>query len=408
MSQTLIQTVAVGAGGAASVDFTSIPATYTDLMLTYSLRTTQATVSTSIALTFNGSGSNFSMRGFYGNGSSATTFTGTTYGGESDGANATASTFSNNVLYIPNYSGNTNKSYSIDSTTESNSGTVIQMLVAGLWSQTTAINAISLVAASGTFVEYSSASLYGIKRTQAFGKPKATGGTITYADGYWYHAFTGSSTFTAKQNLTADVLVVAGGGSGRSGGGGAGGYRAINGKQLNARMYPVSVGAGSSGGDWGGLQPASGSASAFADIISAGGGDGGNVNANNAASGGSGGGSCGSSNGVSGPGTGNVPATTPPQGYNGGSWNGYANNQYGAGGGGALGVGGNSNATSNGGAGGPGAMWVNGATYSTGGVGMAANGTGASGAANTGNGGNGGFTGGSGGSGIVIVRYLAD
>lgn len=169
MAITKIQTVTVGSGGIASIDFASIASTYTDLMLTYSLRTTQATVSTSISLTFNTSASNFSMRGLYGNGSSAAAFTGTTYGGESDGANATASTFSNNVLYIPNYSGSTNKSYSIDSVTESNTGTVIQMLVAGLWSQTTAINAISLVASSGSFVEYSSATLYGITKGSSGG-----------------------------------------------------------------------------------------------------------------------------------------------------------------------------------------------------------------------------------------------
>jgi len=164
MSIKKIATVTVGAGGAASIDFTSIPATATDIMLVYSLRTTQATVSTSISLTLNGSSTGFTMRGLYGTGSSTASFTGTTYAGESDGANATANTFSNNSLYIPNYAGSTNKSYSIDSVTESNTGTVIQMLDAGLWSNTAAINAISLVAASGTFVQYSTATLYGVTK----------------------------------------------------------------------------------------------------------------------------------------------------------------------------------------------------------------------------------------------------
>jgi hypothetical protein len=418
MSQTLIQTVTVGAGGAASIDFTSIPANYTDLFVVFSIRGSVSAGVSNVKLTFNGSTSGYSGRTFMGFGSGSG-YSETNIDQFSTpwpfinfyanvGSTSTSDSFSSGSIIVPNYAGSSYKSVGIDWVNENNATSAWCGINAALWSNTAAITSLSLGAYTGNFVQYSSVSLYGIKRTQAIGKPKAIGGTITYADGYWYHGFTGSSTFTAKQDLTADVLIVAGGGSGRSGGGGAGGYRAINAKQLNAGMYPVSVGAGSSGGDWGGLQPAQGSVSAFADIISAGGGDGGNVNANNAASGGSGGGSCGSSNGVSGPGTGNVPATTPPQGYNGGSWNGYANNQYGAGGGGALGVGGNSNATSNGGAGGPGAMWGNGVTYSTGGVGMGANGTGASGAANTGNGGNGGFTGGNGGSGIVIVRYLAD
>lgn len=164
MTMTLIATTTVGAGGASSIDFTSIPATYTDLLVVYSLRTTQATVSTSVTLNLNSSSSGFTMRGLYGNGSTATSFTGTTYAGESTGANATASTFSNNALYLPNYAGSTNKSYSIDSVSESNTGTVIQMLDAGLWSNTSAITALSIVASSGTFVQYSSASLYGIQK----------------------------------------------------------------------------------------------------------------------------------------------------------------------------------------------------------------------------------------------------
>ena len=36
---TLISSVTVGAGGASSIDFTSIPATYTDLLVKFSLRT---------------------------------------------------------------------------------------------------------------------------------------------------------------------------------------------------------------------------------------------------------------------------------------------------------------------------------------------------------------------------------
>lgn len=170
MSISLISTVTVGAGGAASIDFTSIPGTFTDLMLTYSLRTTQATVSTSVTLTLNSSASNFTMRGLYGNGSTATAFTGTTYAGEACGANATASTFSNNSLYISNYSGNLNKPYCIDSVSESNTATsTITMIDSGLWSITSAITALSIVASSGTFVQYSTASLYGITKGSSGG-----------------------------------------------------------------------------------------------------------------------------------------------------------------------------------------------------------------------------------------------
>ena len=50
-----IQTVTVGSGGASSIDFTSIPQTYTDLCLVYSARLT--TTDTNWRLKINGSAS---------------------------------------------------------------------------------------------------------------------------------------------------------------------------------------------------------------------------------------------------------------------------------------------------------------------------------------------------------------
>ena len=40
----LIETVTVGSGGAASIEFSSIPQTYTDLKVVYSLRSTNSSV----------------------------------------------------------------------------------------------------------------------------------------------------------------------------------------------------------------------------------------------------------------------------------------------------------------------------------------------------------------------------
>jgi hypothetical protein len=56
--------------------------------------------------------------------------------------------------------------------------------------------------------------------------PKAIGGTVTFAGGYWVHEFTASGTFTPLvPSLEVEYLVVAGGGGGngdnsRAGGGG--------------------------------------------------------------------------------------------------------------------------------------------------------------------------------------------
>jgi hypothetical protein len=72
----------------------------------------------------------------------------------------TASSFSSGEIYIPNYAGSTNKSYSIDSVTEQNATGALAELIAGLWSQTAAITQITL--SSSNFQQYSTAYLYGV------------------------------------------------------------------------------------------------------------------------------------------------------------------------------------------------------------------------------------------------------
>ena len=166
----LIQTITVtAAGGAANIEFTSIPQTYTDLQLVVSGRSTGAVVAANINLTFNGSATGYSTRNVWGNGaavqndSASTTFL---YGSVAvSGASATASVFGNSSFYIPNYAGSTNKSVLMDFVTENNATTAYNVLVAGLWSNTAAITQITMVLNSGNFAQYSSASLYGIKNS---------------------------------------------------------------------------------------------------------------------------------------------------------------------------------------------------------------------------------------------------
>jgi len=155
-------TVTVGAGGAATIDFTSIPSTYTDLNLVLSLR---PTTQDSVYLSFNGSTSSFTAKFLEGSGASASSGSGTRY--VAFPLTATASTFSSSSIYIPNYAGSNNKSYSIDSVSEANQTTAYADLVAGLWSSTSAINQITISLATGgnTFVQYTTASLYGIKNS---------------------------------------------------------------------------------------------------------------------------------------------------------------------------------------------------------------------------------------------------
>lgn len=158
-----IATVTVGAGGASSIDFTSIPGTYTDLLIKTSVRSNQANNAQSLTIKFNGSGSNFTSRIIEGSGSGVSSFTGTNLVGNVQGTSSTASTFSNLDIYIPNYAGSTNKSYSADGVTENNGTVAYATLCAGLWSQTSAITSISLNI--DFLVQYSTATLYGIKNS---------------------------------------------------------------------------------------------------------------------------------------------------------------------------------------------------------------------------------------------------
>ena len=162
----LIASSTVGSGGAASIDFTSIPSTYTDLVLDVSLRTSQAVNANGCNLKFNGSTTSYSERALFGSGASAASLNdaGTSiFFWYIDGASSTASTFGNASMYIPNYAGSNYKSVSTDAVTENNGTTAYAFLNAGLWSNTAAINQITITAASGTLIEYSTAYLYGVK-----------------------------------------------------------------------------------------------------------------------------------------------------------------------------------------------------------------------------------------------------
>ena len=111
----------------------------------------------------------------------------------------------------------------------------------------------------------------------------ATGGTIIDGgDGYIYHIFTGSGTFTVNRPPAAidsvDYLIVAGGGGRVSatgaGGGGAGGLRQGTVSVSPAVSYPVTIGAG--GPTVGGPAPGrNGNPSSVFSVVATGGGGGG-------------------------------------------------------------------------------------------------------------------------------------
>ena len=161
--------IVVGSGGASSIDFTSIPSTYTDLVVKLSGRKDAGSFPNPV-LQFNGdTAANYRWRGLYGDGASAASNNSTSATsvlfGVMDGSSETASTFGSGEAYISNYASSNQKSVSIEAVGETNGTLCYMYMVAGLWTGTAAISSIKIVNVSGNFVQYSTAYLYGISNS---------------------------------------------------------------------------------------------------------------------------------------------------------------------------------------------------------------------------------------------------
>lgn len=168
----LIASVTVGSGGASSIDFTSIPATYTDLVVKLSARVSGYSGANQdfLAIRFNSdSGNNYNNKVLYGNGSSTGSFDVSPTSSIRQAATApsdaaTSNTFGNSEIYIPNYAGSQYKSVSTDSVSETNATASYETLAAGIWNSSSAITSITFLPLQGTaFTQYSTAYLYGVK-----------------------------------------------------------------------------------------------------------------------------------------------------------------------------------------------------------------------------------------------------
>lgn len=155
-----------------NISFTSIPATYTDLRVVLTARSSLSGYAQSqFKIQFNGdTGNNYKRREVYGQGTGSSIGTST---GTGEGAilylyipsgNANANTFGNAVIYIPNYAGSTQKTVNIINGQEDNIQTAYLQNLIGLWTGTAAISSIQLTEQNAAnLTAYSSASLYGIK-----------------------------------------------------------------------------------------------------------------------------------------------------------------------------------------------------------------------------------------------------
>ena len=167
---TLISSQVLGSSS-ASVTFSSIPQTYTDLKLAISARTGNGAYLDNLFMTISSdTGSNYSNTRLEGSGttasSSATTNSTPTASANLsyvNAAGATASVFSNTEIYIPNYTSSTNKQIYAYSVVENNSATSNEVYsTAELWRGTSAVTSLTF-SCNNSFVVNSSFYLYGIR-----------------------------------------------------------------------------------------------------------------------------------------------------------------------------------------------------------------------------------------------------
>ena len=165
-----IATTTVGSGGAATITFSSIPATYTHLQLRMLTRG-NSTSGFQIKTNFNNdSGNNYSPSHFL-EGDGATVAAGVAGGTSvtriqtyaSPKSSTTANVFGGFVIDILDYA-NTNKYKTLRhfGGFDANGSGFID-LDSGLWMSTSAINRIDVTTGATSFAQYSSFALYGIK-----------------------------------------------------------------------------------------------------------------------------------------------------------------------------------------------------------------------------------------------------
>jgi hypothetical protein len=150
----------------ATVEFTSIPQTYTDLLVKISARDNSSSIGNNMFFKVNSGTSNQSMVQILGE-TGVSSFSDTQQYYVSNANTSTASTFSNVEVYIPNYaSTSTSKSLSIDAVSENNATSAYRTLAAALYASNTAITSI-LFSTNGAvdFLTNSTFYLYGIKNT---------------------------------------------------------------------------------------------------------------------------------------------------------------------------------------------------------------------------------------------------
>jgi hypothetical protein len=150
-----IASITLGAA-TASVTFSAIPQTYTDLVI---VMFSDQTASSASNVQFNGdTATNYSLTNLSGDGSTATSTRASSASTPSISASSANDQIT--IMNIMNYSNTTTYKTSIIRTNDASSSVGVRVI---LWRSTAAITSIRLASTSSTFTSNSTFNLYGIK-----------------------------------------------------------------------------------------------------------------------------------------------------------------------------------------------------------------------------------------------------
>ena len=159
-------------GTVSSITLSSIPSTYTDLVVLGSTRSSSGATAAYVQINSN-TGNNYSFTRIRATGTAATSArsaatgpAGGSLGSYPGWSTATANTFDNLELYIPNYLASQNKQLGWWGVNENNATAAYIITSAILYQNTTAISSLTFAPSDGTnYIAGSSFYLYGIKNS---------------------------------------------------------------------------------------------------------------------------------------------------------------------------------------------------------------------------------------------------
>lgn len=157
----LINSVEVGSGGTTAINFTSIPQTFTDLLIKVSARMSTADWKSY----YNGNTSNYNVTFLYGDGSSSASYRSTVFGyiGLTNRTSDTSNVFGNADIYIANYATSQYKQIEQFGVSENDATGAYINVTGQFWNDTSPITSITLTQyTGGTISQYTTAYLYGI------------------------------------------------------------------------------------------------------------------------------------------------------------------------------------------------------------------------------------------------------